>query len=129
MEPQIEKVGHGLAAEVLGHDTGSAAQDDPRHQGADQRVAKTDPSGSQTEVPAELSGISDKDNRRKVRCTKRKRRQPRAHRAASQHESVDVLSTLAAHKAHQEHSGKEHHQKDNFYDHSHSLLAAVRRKN
>ena len=47
---------------MLCHDTGTPAEDDPGEERTDERVAKSDPGGGDSEVPPELAGITDKDN-------------------------------------------------------------------
>ena len=106
LEPLAEKVGHGGRFQVLGHNTGAAPQNDPRHQRADDRVADADPGGGNAEFPAELAGIADEDDGGKIRGAVGKRRQPRAHRAPAQHKAVYVCCVLAAVNADPYHHGE-----------------------
>ena len=47
---------------MLRHDPGAPAEDDPGKKRSDQRVADTDPGGSDAVFPAELSCVPYKDN-------------------------------------------------------------------
>ena len=100
---------------MLGHEAGATPQDAPCQQRADQSVADADPGGGQTIFPAELTGVSDKDDRREIRCTESECRKPGADIAASQDESLDVRCGPAAIEADADHHGKEQ-DKENTLD-------------
>ena len=51
---------------MLCHDTGTSAEYDPCEQRADNGIAETDPSGSNSVFPTELTGIADKYNGGKI---------------------------------------------------------------
>ena len=94
---------------MLCHDAGTSAEDVPCEQRADEGIAQTDPCGRHTELPAELTGIADKDDRREVRGTERERGQPRADGTVTQHEAVNVCALLSAVNADADHYGEENH--------------------
>ena len=81
---------------MLGHNTGTAAKDNPCEQGTDERIANTDPGGSKTIFPAELSGIADEDNSGKIRGTISKRSQPWTNRASAKDKAIDIGGVASA---------------------------------
>ena len=92
---------------MLRHNAGASAQDVPCEQGADECVAQTDPCRSHTEFPAELTGITDKDNCREVRGTEGECGQPRADGAVAQYKAVYICALLSAVHADADHHGEE----------------------
>ena len=57
--PFSEVLGHGARVEFLGHDAGTAAEDDPREERTDEGIPQADPGGREAELPAELAGVTD----------------------------------------------------------------------
>ena len=92
---------------MLGHDAGTSAQYVPSKQRADEGVAQADPGRSHTELPAELTRVTDEDNCREVRGTERERGQPRTDRTVAQYKAVDVCALLSAVHAYADHNGEE----------------------
>ena len=97
---------------MLRHQAGAPAQDPPGQQRADEGVAETDPGGGQTILPAELAGVSDEDDRRKLRGAECESREPGTDIAASQDETLYVRSGPAAIDADTDHHGKEQDQEN-----------------
>lgn len=64
---------------MICHNSGTPAENQPCKQGADEGVAETDPGRGKTEVPAKLSGITDKNNGGKIRGTIGKGAEPRSN--------------------------------------------------
>ena len=54
-----EVLRHGARVEFLGHDAGTAAEDDPREERTDEGIPQADPGGREAELPAELAGVTD----------------------------------------------------------------------
>ena len=78
-EPLFKEVGHGAAVQLLGHDTGSSAQNHPGHQGADKGISKAHPGAGKTVLPAELARIAHEDNGGEIACAVGKGGEPRSH--------------------------------------------------
>ena len=92
----LEVFRHGGGVEVLGHGAGAAAEDEPREQRADQRVAQTDPRGRDAVFPAELPRVADEHDGGEVAGAERERREPRADAAPAEDEVADVAGLFAA---------------------------------
>ena len=113
-EALTEELGHGGAAKVLGHYSGSAAKDDPCQQGADEGVAQTYPCGSDTVLPAELTGIADEDNGGEVGSAVGKGGEPGAYISSAEDEAVYVRGVLAAVNAYADGYSEEYYENENF---------------
>ena len=100
---------------MMRHEARPTAQDPPGQQRADKGVADTDPGGGKSVLPAELAGVSDKDDRREIRGAESESREPGADIAASQDESLNVRCGPAAIDADPDHYGKEQ-DKENTLD-------------
>ena len=85
-----EEVRHGGALQMLCHQACPATQDPPGQERADERIAQADPGGGQAILPAELAGVADEDDRRKVRRTECECRKPGADIAASQDKTLHI---------------------------------------
>ena len=91
-----EELRHGLGVQVLGHDAGAPAQDDPRKQGADDGVAQAYPCRRNAVFPAELACVTYEYDRGEIRSAVRECCKPGANGASAEHESVHVRGVLAA---------------------------------
>ena len=92
---------------MTGHDTGTAAEDFPSKKRSDESVSESDPGGCKTELPSELSGVSDEDNRREVGSTEGESRQPRTYVTSAEYKSVYVGGMLSAAEADEDHQCEE----------------------
>ncbi len=110
VETLAEEIRHGGTVQMLGHDTGTPSQKLPRHEAADEHIAKAHPRGGHAVLPAELSGVTDEDHRRKVGSAVGKSREPRAYRPAAQHEIVDVGGMLSGIQSDGYHAAEENDQ-------------------
>ena len=97
---------------MLGHKSCTSAEDRPREQGADKGVSESDPSRGETEVPAELSRIADKDHSGKVGGTEGEGGQPRADASATEDEAVDISRMTAAINADTDHKTEKAYEKN-----------------
>jgi len=113
-KPPAEKLGHGGAVQMLGHDPGAAAQHHPGQQGAKHRVADARPGGGDAVLPAKLSGVAHKDHGGEIGGAVGKGGEPGTHGAPAQHEAVDVGGVLTAVQANAHHNPEEHQQHNNF---------------
>ena len=89
LKPIFKKLRHGLGAQMLGHDTGTASQHHPGQQAADYRISHTNPGGGYTIVPTELTGIADEYNGREIRSAVCKSCQPGTGCSAPQNKITD----------------------------------------
>ena len=108
----FKEIGHGLRVQMSRHDTRATAQNLPCKERADKGISETDPGRGKTEVPTELSGITDEDNGREVGSTEGEGRQPRADVASAEHETVYVGGMLSAAEADEDHQCEEAYQHD-----------------
>ena len=81
---------------MLGHDAGAAAQNGPGQQRAENGVADTDPGGGDTELPAKLTSVADKNNCGEIGRAVGESGQPRADAPSAEDEAVDIGGVFAA---------------------------------
>ena len=60
-EARAEEVGHGARVQVLGHQFGALAQNEPCQQRTDDGVANANPRTCQSVFPSELTCVAHKD--------------------------------------------------------------------
>ena len=99
---------------MLRHNTGTPAKDNPCQHGADDGVSKADPGGGYAVFPAELSGITDKNNGGEIGSAVSKGGEPGADAPAAQNKTVYISGVFPAVE-----SDKDHHRKK---DDQHSYL-------
>ena len=99
---------------MLCHDSCSSAQYDPCEQRTDDCVSDTDPCGSNTVFPTELSCVSDEYNSREIRCSVTESREPGAGGPAAQNESLNAVCLLTGHYTDDDHHCEEYDQEDDL---------------
>jgi hypothetical protein len=100
-----------------GHKTSTTTEQEPSKERSDKRVTDTNPSSGHTELPTELTCVTDKDYRRKVGSSVRKRRKPRSNFSTSQNKPVYRICRFSTHYSHRDHYSKKHDEKYDFYYH------------
>lgn len=107
-----EIIGHGGGIELLRHDARAPTQDRPCEQRSEHRVADADPRCRYAEIPAELPGVSDKNDRRKIRRAVCERGEPRPYRPAPQNIPVHRFGAPLVFDPDEYHHGKIYEQYD-----------------
>ena len=102
-----EEVGHGARLDVLRHELGALAEDNPRQQRTDDGIADTNPGRRQTIFPTKLSGIAYEDHCREITRSEGESREPGAYGASAQYKSIDTAGLLAGIETHANHHGQE----------------------
>ena len=100
--PLLEKLGHGARAECRGHILGAVGEHQPRGEGAEEHVAHADPHRGETEVPAELARITDKDDGGEIGRAVRERAEPSAHALVREHEALHAGALAPRDESHGE---------------------------
>ena len=95
-EALAEKFGHSGGVQMLGHNTGAAAQHHPGQQGAQHGVADARPGGGDAVLPAELTGVAHEDHGGEIRGAVSEGCQPGPYGAASEHEAIDISGMFPA---------------------------------
>ena len=95
----------------------SSSEDHPCKKRTDNRITKTDPSGCKTELPSELTCVTDKDNRREITGAVRKSSKPRTYVTSAQNEAVNVRCLTSANDADDNHARKEHYEHNDLDQH------------
>ena len=95
-ETLAEELRHGGGVQMLRHDTGAAAQNDPGQKRAEDGVADARPGGSDAVFPAELTCVADENDGGEIRGSVCERGQPGTDASAAENEAVDVGRVLAA---------------------------------
>ena len=122
-KPLAEKLRHGGAVQVLGHDAGAAAQHHPGQQRAQKGVSDPRPGGGDAVLPAELSGVAHKDHGGKIGGAVGEGGEPGPHRAAAQHEAVDIGGGFPAVQADGHHHREKYQEHSQFDEHRGSVLS------
>ena len=112
-----EEVGHGAALNMLRHQLGATAQQQPRQQRADNGVADAYPCAGESVLPTKLSGVAHEDHGREITRSEGEGRQPRAHGASAQYETVHTAGLLTGVNAHSNHHGQEDEGQKYLYNH------------
>ena len=114
VEPLLEEVRHCGTGQMLRHNPGTPSEDHPGHQRTDQGVADTHPGGGNTKLPAELSGIADKNNSGEIGSAVSECGQPGAYAPSAEHKAVHVGGMLPAVETDIDHDAEENQQHTEF---------------
>ena len=121
VKPLFKKIRHRRRPQMLGHNPRPPPQHHPGQQAADGGVAQPDPGGGEPVFPAELTGVPDKDDRRKIARPVGKGGQPRPDRPAPQDEARNADGMAPGGDAYRHHAGEKDNQQENL-DYHNGLL-------
>ena len=122
-EALAEELRHSGAGKMLRHNAGTASEDGPSQQGAEEGVSDSGPCGGDTVAPAELPGVADEHDRREIRSPVGERGQPRPDGTSAEYEAVDIGGVAAAVEADSNHQPEEYHQHERFQNHKNPFLS------
>ena len=94
-ETLLKKLRHGGSLKVTTHYSSATPQDEPSQKRSQESVADAGPSGRYAVFPAELSGVTYKDHRRKIRGAVGKGREPRSHISPAKDETIHIGGMFA----------------------------------
>ena len=95
---------------MLRHDPGTSSENPPGKHGTEKSISYSDPCGSNSVLPSELTRIPYEYDCGKIACSVCESRKPGTYASASEYESVYIGSVFTAVKTDSDHYGKEYYE-------------------